>query len=151
MSAADVCIFVVLGSCHFGNIIEYDTVTNLSWKVDARTHAIAQMVDRILSEPWAAAIELGREVPPLKRQDDCVVCFRVPSHSVDVFSHGRYCRIATNGTLETTANDKRTSSDCLYCICVFQIASLFSPTAESIDFSASAVGHNNHFKKDVRD
>ncbi|KAH9989434.1 hypothetical protein BJV77DRAFT_963908 [Russula vinacea] len=58
--------------CHLGNIIEYDTVTNLSWSVDVRTHAIAQLVDKVLSEPWAAAEELGREVPPMKRQDDCV-------------------------------------------------------------------------------
>jgi hypothetical protein len=79
----------VLSSCHFGNIIEYDTVTNLSWSVDVRTHAIAQMVDKVLSEPWAAANELGLEVPPLKRQDDCVVSFRVPSHKVEFLSHWR--------------------------------------------------------------
>lgn len=68
----------MLDSCHLGNIIEYDTVTNLSWSVDVRTHAIAQLVDKVLSEPWAAAEELGREVPPMKRQDDCVVSFVVP-------------------------------------------------------------------------
>jgi len=62
--------------CHLGNIIEYDTVTNLSWAVDVRTHAIAQIVDKILSQPWAAAEGLGLEVPPLKRQDDCVDCFK---------------------------------------------------------------------------
>ena len=104
---ADARIFVVLGSCHFGNIIEYDTVTNLSWSVDARTHAIAQMVDRILSEPWAAANELGLEVPPLKRQDDCLVSLRVPGHNIEVFSHWCCCRIATNGTLEIIAYDIR--------------------------------------------
>lgn len=82
-------VFFVLSSCHFGNIIEYDTVTNLSWSVDVRTHAIAQMVDKVLSEPWAAANELGLEVPPLKRQDDCVVSLRVPSHKVEFFSHWR--------------------------------------------------------------
>lgn len=75
------------GSCHFGNVIEYDTVTNLSWSVDVRTHAIAQVVDKVLSEPWAAANELGLEVPPLKRQDYCVVSLGVPSHNVEVFSH----------------------------------------------------------------
>ncbi|KAI0269485.1 alpha beta-hydrolase [Russula aff. rugulosa BPL654] len=62
--------------CHFGNIIEYDTVTNLSWSVDVRTHAIAQIVDKVLSEPWPAANELGLEVPPSKRQDDCVDCYK---------------------------------------------------------------------------
>jgi hypothetical protein len=58
--------------CHLGNIIEYDTVSNLSWSVDVRTHAIAQMIEKVLWR-WAAAMELGREVAPLKRQDDCVV------------------------------------------------------------------------------
>lgn len=77
----------VLSSCHFGNIIEYDTVTNLSWSVDVRTHAIAQMVDKVLSEPWQAASELGLEVPPLKRQDDCMVSYRVPSRNVESFSY----------------------------------------------------------------
>jgi hypothetical protein len=56
-----------------GNIIEYDTVTNMSWAVDVRTHAIAQVIDKILAEPWTAAEEQGHEVPPFKRQDDCVV------------------------------------------------------------------------------
>ncbi len=79
----------MLGSCHFGGIIEYDTVTNLSWSVDVRTHAIAQMVDKVLSEPWAAANELGLEVPPLKRQDDCLVSYRVQSHKVEFFSYWR--------------------------------------------------------------
>jgi hypothetical protein len=62
-----------LASCHLGNIIEYDTVTNMSWSVDVRTHAIAQMIDKVLAKPWPAAEEQGREVPSLKRQDDCVV------------------------------------------------------------------------------
>lgn len=64
-------------------------MTNLSWSVDVRTHAIAHMVDKVLSEPWAAANELGLEVPPLKRQDDCLVSYRVPSHKVEFFSHWR--------------------------------------------------------------
>jgi hypothetical protein len=64
----------ILPSCHLGDIIEYDTVSNLSWSVNLRTHAIAQVVDRLLSEPWAPAEECGREVPALKRQDDCLVC-----------------------------------------------------------------------------
>jgi len=41
--------------------------------LDARTHAIAQVGDKILAQPWTAAEELGREVLPFKRQDDCVV------------------------------------------------------------------------------
>jgi lipase ATG15 len=66
-------VFYPLDSCHFGNIIEYDTVTNLSWSVNVRTHTIAQLIDKVLAQPWPEAEEQGREVPPLKRQDDCVV------------------------------------------------------------------------------
>ena len=134
--------FCVLGSCHLGNIIEYDTVTNLSWSVDVRTHAIAQVVDKVLSEPWAAATELGREVPPLKRQDDCVVSSRVLRHNVELLAHPCCCRIASNGTLEITAYDRRTlSSTCLS----------VHASSKSITKS-SAVGNNNHyFEKDVRE
>lgn len=59
--------------CHLGNIIEYDTVTNLSWSVRLTNHQIATVIDHVLSKPWPAAAELGLEVPALKRQDDCVV------------------------------------------------------------------------------
>jgi hypothetical protein len=31
------------------------------------------VVDKILSEPWAPSVEIGREVPEAKFQDDCVV------------------------------------------------------------------------------
>ncbi|KAI9457146.1 alpha/beta-hydrolase [Russula earlei] len=72
----EVTVFGVLGRCHMGNVIEYDTVTNLSWTVDVRTHAIAQVIEKVLSEPWAPAEEQGREVPQSKRQDDCVDCFK---------------------------------------------------------------------------
>ena len=133
--------FCVLGSCHFGNIIEYDTVTNLSWSVDARTHAIAQMVDRILSEPWAAANELGLEVPPLKRQDDCLVSLRVPSHNIEVFSHWCCCRIATNGTLETIAYDIRDVPILLYT----PLANASLPSHDQTRYRI------NCLKKDVRD
>jgi putative lipase involved disintegration of autophagic bodies len=70
-------------SCHLGNIIEYDTVTNLSWAVDLRTHAIAQIVDKVLAQPWPAAEELGLEVPAFKRQDDCVVSLPVSKCNVN--------------------------------------------------------------------
>lgn len=64
--------------CHLGNIIEYDTVTNLSWAVRLTNHAIATVVDHVLSKPWPAAEEQGLEVPPMKRQDDCVVRVHLP-------------------------------------------------------------------------
>jgi hypothetical protein len=109
----------------------------MSWSVDVRTHAIAQLVDKVLSEPWAAAQELGREVPPLKRQDDCVVSFRVLRHNI---AHSR-CRIASNGTLETTAYDRQTiPSFDLFVTCIFQK-----------HHQSSTDANNNCSKKDVRD
>jgi putative lipase involved disintegration of autophagic bodies len=59
--------------CHLGKTIFYDTVSNLSWSVDIRTHAIIPVIDKILSEPWAPSLEVGREVPESKFDDDCVV------------------------------------------------------------------------------
>jgi lipase ATG15 len=59
--------------CHLGNVIEYDTVTNLSWPVRITTHPIATVIEYILSKPWPAAEEQGLEVPTMKTQDDCLV------------------------------------------------------------------------------
>ena len=61
--------------CHLGKTIVYDTVSNLSWGVDLRTHPVANMIDKILADPWPPAEELGREVPEAVTQDDCVVSF----------------------------------------------------------------------------
>lgn len=62
--------------CHLGKKIVYDTVSNLSWSVDLRTHPIANMIDTILAEPWPLAEEQGREVPEaVPQEDDCIVCF----------------------------------------------------------------------------
>lgn len=60
-------------SCHIGKSIVYDTVSNLSWSVDARTHGIVNVIDKILAEPWAPSVEVGREVPEAVVQEDCVV------------------------------------------------------------------------------
>ena len=62
--------------CHLGNIIEYDTITNLSWASRLTTHPIATVIESILSKPWPAAEEQGLEVPAFKRQDDCIVRMR---------------------------------------------------------------------------
>ena len=62
--------------CHLGKTIVYDTVSNLSWSVDLRTHPIAIMIETVLADPWPPAEELGREVPEAVSQDDCVVSFR---------------------------------------------------------------------------
>jgi putative lipase involved disintegration of autophagic bodies len=80
--------------CHLGNIIEYDTITNLSWSARLTTHPIATVIDNILSKPWPAAEEQGLEVPAFQRQDDCVVCTRlldsvlVPDLFVGLFPMG---------------------------------------------------------------
>ena len=56
-----------------GKSIIYDTVSNLSWSVDVRTHGIVTVIERLLSEPWAPSEEIGREVPEAIAEDDCVV------------------------------------------------------------------------------
>ncbi|ETW83412.1 hypothetical protein HETIRDRAFT_458744 [Heterobasidion irregulare TC 32-1] len=67
--------YALESQCHLGKVIEYDTVSNLSWAADVRTHAILNVIDKVLSQPWAAAEEVGREVPEPRVQDDCVECF----------------------------------------------------------------------------
>ncbi|TDL17406.1 alpha/beta-hydrolase [Rickenella mellea] len=60
--------------CHLGTSIIYDTVSNLSWSVDVRTHGIVAVIDKVLSDPWDPALEVGREVPEAVADgDDCVV------------------------------------------------------------------------------
>ena len=67
--------------CHLGKTIVYDTVSNLSWSVDIRKHAIVNMVEAVLADPWPPVEELGREVPEAVPQDDCVVSFLSTTHS----------------------------------------------------------------------
>lgn len=52
--------------------IVYDTVTELSWAVDIRTHGIVNVIERVLNMPWARQ-EAEREVPVAKWEEDCVV------------------------------------------------------------------------------
>ena len=73
LSTCGIAGYAMETQCHLGNVIEYDTVTNLSWSVRLTNHPIITVIENILSNPWAAAEELGLEVPPIKRQDDCVV------------------------------------------------------------------------------
>lgn len=76
LSSCYVAGFAMESRCHLGNTIVYDTVSNLSWSVDLRTHPIASMIDTILADPWPPAEELGREVPEAVPQDDgCIVRF----------------------------------------------------------------------------
>jgi len=76
LSTCGVAGYAMESRCHIGNIIEYDTVTELSWAVRLTNHPIATVIDSVLSKPWPAAEKQGREVPELKRQDDCVDCFQ---------------------------------------------------------------------------
>ena len=59
--------------CHLGQSIVYDTVSNLSWSVDIRTHGIVNVIDNILNKPWPPSAEVGREVPVPQPEVDCVV------------------------------------------------------------------------------
>ncbi|KAI3601029.1 lipase [Moniliophthora roreri] len=61
--------------CHLGKSIVYDTVSNLSWAVDIRTHGIVGVIENLLSEPWPPAVDEGREVPEAKVEEDCVECY----------------------------------------------------------------------------
>ncbi|KAG5651296.1 hypothetical protein H0H81_009149 [Sphagnurus paluster] len=62
-------------ACHLGKTIFYDTVSNLSWTVDIRTHGIVNVIEKLLSEPWGPSVEAGREVPEPKAEVDCVECY----------------------------------------------------------------------------
>jgi hypothetical protein len=51
----------------------YDTVSNLGWGVDVRTHGIVNVIEKVFNESWAPAVEIGREVPLAAEEEDCVV------------------------------------------------------------------------------
>ena len=65
--------YAMESKCHLGQTIVYDTVSNLSWSVDIRTHTIATVIEKLLSGPWPPSLEDGREVPTPQSEDDCVV------------------------------------------------------------------------------
>ena len=41
--------------------------------MDIRTHGIVNVIENLLSKPWAPSEEIGREVPEPIIEDDCVV------------------------------------------------------------------------------
>ncbi|KAJ7596165.1 hypothetical protein C8J56DRAFT_1043259 [Mycena floridula] len=61
--------------CHLGKSIVYDTVSNLSWSVDVRTHGIVAVIEKLLSDPWAPSVEVEREVPEALPEEECVECY----------------------------------------------------------------------------
>ncbi|KAG5723609.1 putative lipase ATG15 [Termitomyces sp. T112] len=75
LSSCALAGYAMESRCHLGKTIFYDTVSNLSWTVDIRTHGIVNVIEKLLSQPWAPSAEIGREVPELKTEDDCVECF----------------------------------------------------------------------------
>ncbi|KAL0066424.1 hypothetical protein AAF712_006466 [Marasmius tenuissimus] len=61
--------------CHLGKSIVYDTVGQLGWAVDVRTHPIRQVIRRLLDMDdltW----EEGREVPRAVGEEGCSDCFK---------------------------------------------------------------------------
>lgn len=75
LSSCALAGFAMETKCHLGESIVYDTVSNLSWSVDVRTHGIVTVIEGVLGKPWVACEEVGREVPIPKREVDCVECY----------------------------------------------------------------------------
>ncbi|KAJ8508738.1 hypothetical protein ONZ45_g9023 [Pleurotus djamor] len=71
--------YAMESKCHQGKVILFDTVTDLGWSVDSRTHGIVVVIDKVLSTSWwqdkHSEDEGGREVPEAKEQSDCVDCY----------------------------------------------------------------------------
>lgn len=100
LSTCAVAGFALESRCHTGQSIVYDTVGELGWSVDVRTHRINAVIDNILVENWAAPKERvevrrgwgwwpgsgGKEepetggkgigVPEAKPDEDCIDCFK---------------------------------------------------------------------------
>ncbi len=63
----------ITSRCHLGESIVYDTVSNLSWAVDIRTHGIVTVIEKVLTDPWPPSVDRGRQVPEAAPEEDCVV------------------------------------------------------------------------------
>jgi len=75
LSACALGGFALESRCHLGKTILYDTVSNLSWSVDSRTHGIITVIEKVLNEDWIPSVEIGREVPEAVAEEDCVECY----------------------------------------------------------------------------
>lgn len=67
--------------------------------MDIRTHGIVAVIERILSEPWAPSVEIGREVPEAKPEDDCVVSTFMVLTFLRKLKPLRFCRNVTVGNM----------------------------------------------------
>ncbi|KAF9810174.1 hypothetical protein IEO21_07105 [Rhodonia placenta] len=67
--------FALETGCHIGKVIRYDTVSKLGWSVDARTHGIHVIVDRLLAEDWDNEDSgINMTIPGFYEEEDCVDC-----------------------------------------------------------------------------
>ena len=57
-----------------GQVIRYDTVSQLGWSVDIRTHGIAVIIEKLLAEDWEGSGDGG--VPEYYEEADCMVSIR---------------------------------------------------------------------------
>lgn len=74
-SSCAIAGFAMESRCHLGESVVYDTVSELSWAVDIRTHGIVNVIENVLNITWAPAQAVGREVPEAKAETDCVECY----------------------------------------------------------------------------
>ena len=66
--------FYSIPRCHLGQSIVYDTVTELNWDVNLRTHPIQIFIEKVLQKEWEPAKSLERQVPvPVDEDEDCAV------------------------------------------------------------------------------
>ncbi|KAF7316588.1 hypothetical protein HMN09_00391300 [Mycena chlorophos] len=75
LSSCALAGYAMESRCHLGQSVIYDTVSNLSWSVDIRTHGIVNVIEKILASPWPPAEDEGRQVPVPVLEDDCVECY----------------------------------------------------------------------------
>ena len=70
--------------------------------MDIRTHGIVNVIERLLAEPWPPSVEIGREVPEAKPEDDCVVSRT--SHFGILLAY-KICRNVIAGILAISLHD----------------------------------------------
>ena len=83
--------FALESRCHSGQTILYDTVGELGWSVDVRTHPISQIIEKVLIPGWDAKPSTnwwkwpwggsGKEpdkgkshVPKARKEEGCFEC-----------------------------------------------------------------------------
>lgn len=52
LSSCSLAGFALESRCHTGQTIVFDTVSELGWSVDIRTHGIVSIIDKVLKEDW---------------------------------------------------------------------------------------------------